>query len=45
MYSQRHIDRQDIHAVGGVVGDLGDGLADDASVLKPSSVPRQILVT
>ena len=29
MYSQRHIDRQDIHAVGGVVGDLGDGLADD----------------
>ena len=29
MYSQRHIDRQDIHAVGGVEGDLSNRLADD----------------
>ena len=27
--SQRYADRQNIHAIGGVVGDLGDGLADD----------------
>ena len=26
---QRYADRQNIHAIGGVVGDLGDGLADD----------------
>ena len=29
MYSQCHADRQDIHAVGGVEGDLSNRLADD----------------
>ena len=42
MYSQRHIDRQDIHTVGGVVGDLGDGLADDGCKVRIIGIEAQL---
>ena len=42
MYSQRHADRQDIHTVGGVVGDLGDGLADDGGKVRIIGIEAQI---
>ena len=42
MHSQRHTDRQDIHAVGGVVGDLGDGFADDGGKIGFIRVEAQL---
>ena len=42
MYSQRHIDRQDIHAVGGVEGDLSDRLADDGCKVRIIGIEAQL---
>ena len=42
MHSQHHIDRQNIHAIGGVVGDLGDGLADDGGKIGIISIEAQL---
>ena len=41
MYSQRHIDRQDIHAVGGVEGDLSNRLADDGCKVRIIGIEAQ----
>ena len=40
--SQRHVDRQDIHTVGGVVGDLGDGLTDDGCKVRIIGIEAQL---
>ena len=42
MYSQRHIDRQDIHAVGGVEGDLSNRLADDGCKVRIIGIEAQL---
>ena len=39
--SQCHADRQDIHTVGGVVGDLGDGLADHGCKVRIIGIEAQ----
>ena len=42
MYSQHHIDRQDIHAVGGVEGDLSNRLADDGCKVRIIGIEAQL---
>ena len=42
MYSQCHIDRQDIHAVGGVEGDLSNRLADDGCKVRIIGIEAQL---
>ena len=42
MYSQRHIDRQDIHTVGGVEGDLSNRLADDGCKVRIIGIEAQL---
>ena len=42
MYSQRHIDRLDIHAVGGVEGDLSNRLADDGCKVRIIGIEAQL---
>ena len=40
--SQRHADRQDIHAVGGVEGDLSNSLADDGCKVRIIGIEAQL---
>ena len=42
MYSQCHADRQDIHAVGGVEGDLSNRLADDGCKVRIIGIEAQL---
>ena len=42
MYSQSHADRQNIHAVGGVEGDLSDRLADDGCKVRIIGIEAQL---
>ena len=42
MKLQCYVDRQDIHAVSGVVGDLGDGLADNGRKVRAIGIEAQL---
>ena len=40
--SQRHVDRQDIHAIGGVEGDLSNSLTDDGCKVGTIGIEAQL---
>ena len=42
MHSQRHVDRQDIHAIGGVEGDLSNSLTDDGCKVRVIGIEAQL---
>ena len=42
MYSQCHADRQDIHTVGGVEGDLSNSLTDDGCKVRIIGIEAQL---
>ena len=42
MHSQRHVDRQNIHTIGGVEGDLSNSLTDDGCKVRVIGIEAQL---